>query len=58
MTTNLLHNAVVHNLPDGGTVCVTASAVTGRRKRGSHRVASHAPAARPRMQVASMVLNA
>ena len=26
MTTNLMHNAVVHNLPEGGTVCVTAGA--------------------------------
>ena len=23
MTTNLVHNAIVHNLPEGGTVCVT-----------------------------------
>jgi two-component system, OmpR family, sensor histidine kinase VanS len=26
MTTNLLHNAIVHNLPEGGTVWVTTSA--------------------------------
>jgi two-component system sensor histidine kinase VanS len=26
MTTNLVHNAIVHNLPDQGTVCVTTSA--------------------------------
>jgi two-component system, OmpR family, sensor histidine kinase VanS len=26
MTTNLLHNAIVHNLPDGGTVWVTTGA--------------------------------
>ncbi|NEE27774.1 ATP-binding protein, partial [Streptomyces sp. SID7982] len=25
LTTNLVHNAIVHNLPDGGTVRVTAS---------------------------------
>jgi len=25
MTTNLLHNAIVHNLPEHGTVCVTTS---------------------------------
>ena len=25
MTTNLVHNAIVHNLPDGGTVWVTTS---------------------------------
>jgi two-component system sensor histidine kinase VanS len=25
MTTNLVHNAIVHNLPEGGTVCVTTS---------------------------------
>jgi two-component system sensor histidine kinase VanS len=25
MTTNLLHNAIVHNLPEQGTVCVTTS---------------------------------
>ena len=25
MTTNLVHNAIVHNLPDHGTVCVTTS---------------------------------
>jgi two-component system sensor histidine kinase VanS len=25
MTTNLVHNAIVHNLPDQGTVCVTTS---------------------------------
>jgi two-component system sensor histidine kinase VanS len=26
MTTNLVHNAIVHNLPEGGTVWVTTSA--------------------------------
>jgi two-component system, OmpR family, sensor histidine kinase VanS len=26
MTTNLVHNAIVHNLPEHGTVCVTTSA--------------------------------
>jgi two-component system sensor histidine kinase VanS len=26
MTTNLVHNAIVHNLPQGGTVCVSTSA--------------------------------
>ena len=26
LTTNLVHNAIVHNLPDHGTVCVTTSA--------------------------------
>src|SRR5690349_24634097 len=26
MTTNLVHNAIVHNLPDGGAVCVTTAA--------------------------------
>ncbi len=26
MITNLVHNAIVHNLPDGGTVCVSTSA--------------------------------
>jgi two-component system, OmpR family, sensor histidine kinase VanS len=25
LTTNLVHNAIVHNLPEGGTVCVTTS---------------------------------
>jgi two-component system, OmpR family, sensor histidine kinase VanS len=25
MTTNLVHNAIVHNLPDGGTVWITTS---------------------------------
>ncbi|MGH3670688.1 MAG: sensor histidine kinase, partial [Pseudonocardiaceae bacterium] len=25
MTTNLVHNAIVHNLPEQGTVCVTTS---------------------------------
>lgn len=29
MTTNLVHNAIVHNLPTAGTVCVTTSAVPG-----------------------------
>ena len=29
MTTNLVHNAIVHNLPDGGTVWVTTSARSG-----------------------------
>ena len=29
MTTNLVHNAIVHNLPGGGTVCVTTG-VQGR----------------------------
>lgn len=29
LTTNLMHNAIVHNLPDGGTVWVTTSAQPG-----------------------------
>jgi two-component system sensor histidine kinase VanS len=29
MTTNLVHNAIVHNLPDHGTVWVTTSAPPG-----------------------------
>ncbi|MEQ0562319.1 HAMP domain-containing sensor histidine kinase [Amycolatopsis sp. NEAU-NG30] len=29
MTTNLLHNAIVHNVPDGGTVRLTTSAGAG-----------------------------
>jgi two-component system sensor histidine kinase VanS len=30
LATNLIHNAIVHNLPEGGTVEVTASADAGR----------------------------
>jgi two-component system sensor histidine kinase VanS len=30
LVTNLIHNAIVHNLPDGGTVEVSASADAGR----------------------------
>jgi two-component system sensor histidine kinase VanS len=29
LTTNLVHNAIVHNLPEGGTVCVATSAQPG-----------------------------
>jgi two-component system sensor histidine kinase VanS len=29
LTTNLVHNAIVHNLPGGGTVCVATSAQPG-----------------------------
>jgi two-component system sensor histidine kinase VanS len=29
MTTNLVHNAIVHNLPEGGTVCVATSVHPG-----------------------------
>ncbi|HVV76721.1 MAG TPA: HAMP domain-containing sensor histidine kinase [Mycobacteriales bacterium] len=30
LTTNLVHNAIVHNLPQDGSVCVTTSAQPGR----------------------------
>jgi two-component system sensor histidine kinase VanS len=30
LTTNLVHNAIVHNLPQDGSVCVTTSAAPGR----------------------------
>ena len=29
MTTNLVHNAIVHNLPEGGTVWVSTAALQG-----------------------------
>ena len=35
MTTNLVHNAIVHNLPEHGTVWVTTSAHA--HERGAHR---------------------
>ena len=46
MTTNLVHNAIVHNLPDGGTVWVTTSVQPdGRGAHGrEHRRAAHAAA--------------
>ena len=48
MTTNLVHNAIVHNLPDHGTVWVTTS--VRPRERGAHgrehRRAAHAAAGR------------
>ena len=42
MTTNLVHNAIVHNLPAGGTVRVRTAALTGvgRAHRREHRRAA------------------
>ena len=50
LTTNLVHNAIVHNLPEGGTVWVRTTAGTGRRgaHRREHRRAPQRTASSPR----------
>ena len=45
LTTNLVHNAIVHNLPEQGTVWVTTSAASARgAHRREHRREAHPPA--------------
>ena len=47
LTTNLVHNAIVHNLPDQGTVWVTTSGTRERRAhRREHRREAHPAAGR------------